>query len=354
MATQTKKLRVGIAGYGIVGRRRRIYIDQHPFFETVAIADEKDYSDEAKAEGLIWVPHYKQLLEQNIDVLFVCVPNFLAPEAVIAGLEKGCHVFCEKPPGRFPSEVEEIISVEKRHPHSVLKYGFNHRYHESVKDALALVQSGELGKIVNARGTYGKSKVNTFVGNWRSERNQAGGGILLDQGIHMVDLLRLFCGEFPEVKSFVSNDFWNFDVEDNAFALMRSKEGKIAMLHSSATQWRHRFSLELTLTEGFLRLEGILSGTKSYGQETLTVGRRSKVPGSNEYSDHGSMCEETRTYLQDPSWKEEVFEFADVIRKGGRAENGNSHDALETMKLVYRIYYSDPVWRERYHIPNPD
>ena len=99
--------------------------------------------------------------------------------------------------------------------------------------------------MINARGVYGKSQLVTFgQSSWRTERELAGGGVLLDQGIHMVDLIRLFCGEFTEVYSFVSNDVWRHDVEDNAYALMRSDRNAIAMLHSSATQWRHRFNLE--------------------------------------------------------------------------------------------------------------
>ena len=80
-----------------------------------------------------------------------------------------------------------------------------------------------MGKIINLRGVYGKSKVIPFSGGWRSKRELAGGGILLDQGIHMLDLMRLFCGEFVEVKSYVSNDYWKHDVEDNAYALLKDE-----------------------------------------------------------------------------------------------------------------------------------
>ena len=99
----------------------------------------------------------------------------------------------------------------------------------------------QLGKIVNLKGTYGKSKIITFdQTDWRSKRNQAGGGILLDQGIHMLDLISYFSNqEFTEIHSFVDNAFWGHDVEDNAFAIMRSDEGIVAQIHSSATHWRH-------------------------------------------------------------------------------------------------------------------
>ena len=129
------------------------------------------------------------------------------------------------------------------------------------------------GEIINLRGVYGKSKILTFGQHldWRVKRDIAGGGILLDQGIHMVDLLRLFAGEFKEIYSFISNDFWKHDVEDNAYALMRTVDGKVAMLHSSATQWRHRFQLDISLAKGSIILSGILSGSKSYGSEKIII-----------------------------------------------------------------------------------
>ena len=214
---------------------------------------------------------YRALLGEALDVLFVCLPNYLAPEVTMAGLERGLHVFCEKPPGRTVADIASVIECERRHPGLKLMYGFNHRYHDSVRDALKLIQSGELGKVINLRGVYGKSKMIRFDSDWRTVRAMSGGGILLDQGIHMVDMMRLFAGEFTEIHSFVSNDYWHHDVEDNAYALMRTADGVVAMLHSSATQWRHRFHLDITLARGMISLAGILSSTKSYGAETITV-----------------------------------------------------------------------------------
>jgi predicted dehydrogenase len=340
-----EKLNVGIAGYGIVGTRRRNYIDQHPRLKTIAVCDQNFKQSGAMPDGVRYHPHYSQLLEEPLDILFVSLPNYLAAEVTIAGLERGLHVFCEKPPGKDVDDILRVISVEKQHPDLLLKYGFNHRYHDSVKEALRIIKSSKLGEIVNMRGVYGKSKIIPFAGGWRAERKYAGGGILLDQGIHMVDLMRLFCGEFCEVKSYVSNGYWNHDVEDNVYALMRDMKGRIVMLHSSATQWRHRFQLEIILTNGFLQLNGILSGSKSYGQEKLVIGMRDEA-------DVGSLHEEVVNYLDDNSWRDEVNEFADVICNGSRIETGNSSDALATMKLVYQIYHADSEWRDKYNIKN--
>ncbi len=340
-------LKVGIAGYGVVGKRRRQVIDQHPNMRVTAVCDHYFKEPGIMEDGISYSPNYNVLLEEPLDILFVSLPNYLAAEVTISGLEKGLHVFCEKPPGKDVADIERVIEIEKKHPELLLKYGFNHRYHNSVRDTLKLIKSGEFGKVVNLRGVYGKSKIIPFSGGWRSERRFAGGGILLDQGIHMVDLMQLFSGEFVDVKSFISNNYWNHDVEDNAYALMRNNNGCIAMLHSSATQWHHRFNLDIALTEGYLELQGFLAGSKSYGEEKLVIGKRD---GTN----NGTSREEIITYIEDNSWRDEVYEFADAIMNGDRIKSGTSEDALKTMKIVYRIYWSDPDWRETYKIESPD
>ena len=345
--TSKEKLAVGIAGYGVVGKRRRQFIDRHPRLHTAAVCDEKFPKDGVMHDGVRYFTNYRKLLDTSLDILFVSLPNYLAAEVTTAGLKRGFHVFCEKPPGRDIADVEKVIEAEKKNPGLVLKYGFNHRYHDSVRETLRIIKSGELGNIINLRGVYGKSKIIPFSGGWRAERKYAGGGILLDQGIHIVDLMRLFCGEFTEVKSFVSNSYWKHDVEDNAYALMRDNRGRVAMLHSSATQWQHRFTFDITLTDGFIELSGILSGSKSYGEEKLVIGKKDE-------SDTGTQWHKTVRYLEDNSWRDEIVEFADAIFNNGVIQFGTSKDALATMKLVYRIYSADTNWSKAYNIGKPD
>jgi predicted dehydrogenase len=332
-------LKVGIAGYGMVGKVRHRVVDSHPSLRVVAVADRAFAEGSAPPEGVGCFERYDQLLDEPLDVLFVSLPNYLAAEVTIAGLERGLHVFCEKPPGRDVGDVVRDREAEAARPGQKLAYGFNHRYHDSVRDALHLVRSGELGELVDLKGTYGKSKMIRFDfdTDWRVERSMAGGGILLDQGIHMVDMMRLFAGEFVDVHSYVTNRFWSHDVEDNAYALMRTADGVVAMLHSSATQWRHRFNLDLTLSRGAIVLSGILSSTKSYGAETITV----VYKGEN---DAGDPRETTARYNEDNSWRDEVYAFADAILNDRPVESGSSEDALRTMELVYRIYSADAEW----------
>lgn len=343
------KLKVGIAGYGIVGKRRRSCVDQNSHLELIAVCDQTFADCGVFSDGVKFYSDYRDLLLEKLDILIVCLTNDIASEVTIAALDLGLHVFCEKPPGRNVGDIERVIQHENLQPKSKLMYGFNHRYHESVIDARKIIDQGSLGKIINLRGVYGKSKIITFnQPDWRTKREIAGGGVLLDQGIHMLDLMRLFAGEFEVVHSFISNGHWGYEVEDNAYAIMKTGNGIVGMLNSSATQWRHRFNLDINLERGSIILGGILSGTKSYGAESLSVIR------VDHQNDNGDPREQITYYNNDPSWEEEISMFTKYILDDVSVNTGSSLDALNTMKLVYKIYYADPVWRNSYDIQNPD
>ena len=137
-------------------------------------------------------------------------------------------------------------------------------------------------------------------------------------------------------------------MEDNAYAIMKTSDGIVGMLNSSATQWRHRFNLDINLERGSIVLGGILSGTKSYGAETLSV-----ITVDHE-NDAGDPKEQITHYNRDPSWEEELSVFSQCIINDMKIRNGSSEDALNTMKLVFKIYYADPIWRNKFGISNPD
>lgn len=342
-------LQVGIAGYGVVGQRRGEVVRRHPDLELVAVCDQRFHETPRTEDGLDSYGSVDQLLSRHLDVLFVCLSNDVAAEATIKGLEKGLHVFCEKPPARTVDELLPVLECERRRPNQQLMYGFNHRYHDSVIRALEILHSKQLGKIINMRGVYGKAKLITFdQPSWRINRAISGGGVLLDQGIHMVDLMRLFAGEFVQISSHISNSHWGYDVEDNAYALMKTSDGAVALLNSSATQWRHQFSLDINLQRGSIILRGIVTGSKSYGAETLTV------VTANPDEDNGDPVESVTTFNRDLSWEREIEAFVSCITTGRSPEHGTSRDALETLRLVYRIYHADPIWRELFSIRDPE
>jgi predicted dehydrogenase len=339
MSPASSPLRIGLIGLGKMGQIRAAEIGKRGDCVVVSGAD-PEISRHAAFKGIRTHTDPYAVLDDPIDAVFVCTPNRFTPPLVVEALDRGMHVFAEKPPGRTLEDVQLILDAEKRNPGRVLKFGFNHRYHAGIVEAKRIIDSGRLGDILWMRGVYGKAGGNGFENEWRSQRELSGGGILLDQGIHMLDLFRLFGGEFHEVKSMVTTAYWNVDMEDNAFALLRGEKGRIAMLHSSSTQWKHRFNLEVYTTEGFVSVNGILSSTRSYGDETITVARRQLGPGAPM----GKPREETMYFDTDPSWELELAEFMDCVHGSCEVSHGTSQDALAAMELVHRIYHADETW----------
>ena len=333
--------RVGIIGFGRIGRRRAELVNAHPQLELAAVADPLVQAAAAAYPSCAWLRSGADLLKQDLHAVFVCTPVAVTTDLVVTALEAGKHVFAEKPPGRCVADIERMRDVEARFPHLRVKFGFNHREHESVRLSQSLIASGELGRLMWMRGIYGKAGGPGYEREWRADPAVAGGGILLDQGIHMLDLFRVFAGEFAEVKSFVGETFWSVGLEDNAFALFRSMNGCVAMLHSSATHWNHTFRLEIYLTEGYLVLEGFLTGSQTYGRETLVMGRRD---WNDRDSARGRPREERYYFDDDRSWEREVDDFFRCISTGAPVMNGNSLDAQRAMELVMRVY-ADDGWR---------
>ena len=195
-----------------------------------------------------------------------------------------------------------------------------------------LMDEQDYGQILWMRGRYGKSVDEGFLDNWRATRKYAGGGILIDQGIHMLDLLLAFAGEFDRVHATVSNLYWKLDVEDNVFATLENTQtGLVASLHSTMSHWRHLFSLEIFLERGYLVLNGLKTPSNTYGEETLTAARISGPAAIRGNEEHFS-------FETDQSWEIEVKEFVNAIRGNRAPKFGTSQDALKLMQLVDKIY----------------
>lgn len=333
-----RRLKAAIIGFGKVGHTRKTCIEKHKDLHLIALCDLTEPSEEV-SEGCRFTRDWHTVLEMKPDILFVCTTNEMIPDITVAALERGIHTFCEKPPGRTVADVLRMVEAEKTSPGGKLCFGFNHRYHQAVLDAKALIDKGRMGKILWMRGIYGKAGGPAYDRNWRNDPVRSGGGILIDQGIHMLDLMHMFCGTtFPDVKSMVGKTFWKVPVEDNVMSIMRNDLGQMAMVHSSATQWRHTFILDVYLVRGYLSLNGILSSTMTYGKESLKVAHC-------VYDDEGyplpNPKEAIYYYTEDNSWMMEVDYFVDCILKSKPIENSNSSHALAAMNAVHRIYSQD-------------
>ncbi len=334
-------IKVGIIGFGVVGQRRKKYILKNKFLDLICISDislKKNYT----IKNINFYKDYEKFLNHNLDAVFITLPNYLAVKVTSFFLKKNIHVFCEKPPARNFKELKYLEKILQKNKRLKLKYGFNHRYHGSVKKTEKLIDSKIYGKIINLRAVYGKSKIVTFGKNeWRANRRFSGGGILLDQGIHLLDLITKFGGKFDEFKSFISNSYWGYDVEDNAFAIMKNrKKNIIASIHSTATQWEHKFSLEITLEKALIVLSGILSGTKSYGKEKITIITKPLLKKK--------IKKKTYQYYSDLSWKLEIDEFAKIIKDNLKVETGSYQDSLNVMRMIDKIYLSDVEWYKKF------
>jgi len=320
--------KIGIIGFGKVGRIRAKSIEKYNgniigVYDTDINSDECEYTLYSDSTSLI----------DDSDIIFICTPNKYNYPLTLESLNKNKHVFCEKPPAFNAKQILEIRIAESKSS-SKLMYGFNHRHHESITDMKNIIDNGDYGKILWMRGRYGKSVDENFFDGWRSNKELVGGGILLDQGIHMLDLLIYFGGYFDKVKSRVSNQYWKLDgIEDNVFAILEnSSNGVVAQLHSTMTQWRHLFSLEIFLEEGYITLNGLKTSSGTYGEEELSVLRK------NPNKTGEAISEVNKVYKVDKSWDYEVSHFLNSIVNKNSINYGTSNDALNVMTIIDNIY----------------
>lgn len=322
---------VAIIGLGKMGKIRKNIIDSIPECLLKWVCDKEPVKGDfkfTKEPDVIFN-------DDNIDIVFVCTPNYLNKDFVVRGLDSKKHVFCEKPPGISSGQILEIIDAEKRNPECRLMIGFNHRRHRSVLEAKRLVDSGKFGKILWMRGRYGKSVDKDFFNTWRAKRAYAGGGILMDQGIHMLDLFLMFCGDFEEVKAVCSDLYWHLDIEDNVFAILENSKGQVASVHSTMTQWRHLFSFEVFMERGYIVINGLLTPSQTYGKEELSVAENRTMPPQAVWTEESRI-----TFSVDNSFEEEIKAFIQCIDSKSPITTGNSEDALKVMRLVEKIYAS--------------
>lgn len=348
MNSAAESLAIAIIGYGVVGQKRHSAVMKFRGATVVAVCDQDCQKTKNVSSKITCVTDYNELFGLSLDVAFICLSNDMNARISKIFLDRGVHVFCEKPPARNLRELMSVRQLAIENPSLKLGYGFNHRYHRSVQKAVSLVQSGILGDPLHARCIYGKSHIVTFnQSDWRTKRAIAGGGVLLDQGIHMVDLLLLMFGNLDIKSSIVTNSFWGFDVEDNVYSTMKTESGCVVMFHSSATHWKHKFLLELHFKKGSITLDGLVTGSRSYGEEKIEI---AYVPSEDYKAD---LVRESFVFGEDISWEEEVNYFLNCVISGSNVENGSIDDAFRALKTVQEIYYECEEWRNFYSIENP-
>lgn len=317
---------VGIIGCGLIGQKRAKSLGEG---RLVACADVNEVRAKALAgnSGAKVFGDWRGLLAlPAVEVVVIATLHDSLAEITLAAIEAGKHVLVEKPAARNPAELEPVMAAAERHGVKV-HVGFNHRYHRAFRKARELFEAGALGELMFIRARYGHGGRVGYDKEWRANPELSGGGELIDQGPHLIDLSRWFLGEFTQVQGFAHTYYWDMPVDDNGFLLLKTAKRQVAFLHASCTEWKNMFSMEIYGRDAKLEISG-LGG--SYGLERLTYYKMLPEMGPPETT--------TWEYpMGDDSWSVEMAEFYDDIRLNRQPAAGLK-DAFEALKVVEKIY----------------
>lgn len=318
-------MRIGIVGAGLVGHKRALAAADST---VVAVADSEFSRAQAlaAATGARALADWREVVAADVDAVLVCTSHDALAEIALTAVEHGRHVLVEKPAGRSAREIEPLVAAARR-TGRVVKVGYNHRFHPAVFRAKELVDSGAVGSLMYVRGRYGHGGRLGMETEWRCRPELSGGGELIDQGSHLIDLARWFLGELRLEYGSARTHYWDIPVDDNCFLALRADHGALAWLHASWSEWKNLFCLEIAGRDGKLVVDG-LGG--SYGTERLTYYRMLPELGPPETT----MWEFP---FPDDSWRREFVEFETAIREGRRA-SGDIEDAHQVLKIVDEVY----------------
>ena len=324
-------MNVSIIGAGLQGKRHASAIQRLKGWRVVTVCDVNIERARALAAHLNAeaTASWEEVVRwPGVDAIAVCTPPHLHAPVSIAAMKEGKHVLCEKPLGRTAQEAQAMVMVAAE-TGLKLKCGCNLRYHPAIVQAKQWLREGRIGSPLFLRCRYGIAGRPGSEKEWRAKGEISGGGELMDQGFHLLDLCRWFLGDFAEVFAFLATNFWPIaPLEDNAFLLLRTPQAQVASLHVSWTYWKNLFSFEVFGRDGYIQLEG-LGG--NYGPERAILGRRRFFQ---------PVAEEVIEYRgEDCSWRQEWEEFLAAVRED-REPLGNGHDALAVHRLVQAAYQS--------------
>jgi predicted dehydrogenase len=321
-----KKLNVGIIGCGIIGfKRASSLIDGN----IVGCYDKKinlskKFSRKFKCQNFQSIKKICQSIE--IDVIFVCTHHNSLDKITLAALENKKHVLVEKPVAISLKKLSNLMKkYSKLKCKPLIHVGYNLRYHPAILLAKKLITQNQIGNLMYLRARYGHGGRKNYHKQWRMIKNISGGGELIDQGSHLIDLSRFFMGNLKITYSVLRNFFWknSSKVEDNAFLILSTKDKKIAFLHCSCTEWKNKFSFEIFGKKGKIEILG-LGG--SYGPETLTLYKMKKnmgVPSKKVW----------KFMEKDYSWRNEINIFFNEIKKKKRSSCG-LNESYQNMKII--------------------
>lgn len=321
-------MRVGIVGCGLIGQKRAKALG--PKHQLVAVADlnvGRAQSLAAQHAGCEAYADWRQVVDHpGVELVIVATTNDMLTPVSLAAVAQGKHVLVEKPAARNAAEIEPLVELTSKN-RALVKVGFNHRFHPAFIKAWEIWQTGELGELMYIRGRYGHGGRLGYDKEWRADPQVAGGGELLDQGVHLIDLSRWFAGEFSRVEGHLATYYWDMPVEDNAFLTLKTATGQVSFCHVSCAVWKNIFSFEIVGRYGQLQWDG-LGG--SYGVERLTYYKM--LP---EMGPPPTFAWEWPG--EDKSWQREFDYFVQCIERGQPPE-GNLNDAWQALKIIGTLY----------------
>ncbi|PPK74153.1 putative dehydrogenase [Methylobacter tundripaludum] len=317
----------GIIGCGLIGQKRAKALGTDGRLVACADIDIGRAEHLAKGSGAKVFIDWRAMIElPEVDIVVIATLHDSLAEITLAAIEAGKHVLVEKPAARNPAELEPVMAAAERHGVKV-HVGFNHRYHRALRKAKDIVDSGELGELMFIRGRYGHGARLGYDKEWRANPVLSGGGELIDQGPHLIDLSRWFLGNFTEVQGFAHTYYWDMPVDDNGFMILKTPTQQVAFLHASCTEWKNLFSMEIYGRVGKLDISG-LGG--SYGVERLTHYKMLPEMGPPETT-------AWEYPMGDDSWEVEMAELYDDIRLN-RVPAAGLGDAYAALKVIEQIY----------------
>jgi predicted dehydrogenase len=327
------RLTVGVLGCGRMGHKRAEALS--PGARLIGCFDVDPAATDALADthGARGCRDVEELLSLRPDAVIVATSHDQLAPLTERALAAGSHVLVEKPAGLSAAEIERLIGAASA-AGRLVKVGFNHRFHPALSRAAAEVQSGEHGELMHLRGRYGHGGRPGYNLEWRAQPRRSGGGELVDQGMHLLDLSHWLAGPLPLHSALLRTHFWEGEVEDNAALILGSPEDRVgpwAMLHVTWTEWKNTFSLEIYCRTAKLQVDGLV---RSYGPQRLRIYRMKPELGPPD-------MEEIRFPDEDVTWTAEWKSFVAAIRDGA-ALTGGLTDALYAWRRVEDAYADGP------------
>jgi len=324
--------RVAIVGCGLIGAKRAKALSQASAAVFCDVDDSRAMALARQYPGAEASGNWQAtVVRPDVDIVVVATThNMLAPVAAGAATA-GKHVLIEKPGACRAADLQPVLEASQK-TGALVRVGFNHRYHPAFQKAREIFEAGTLGPLIFVRGRYGHGGRPGYDKEWRAVPEISGGGELMDQGTHLIDLARWFLGDFSEVKGFLGTYFWDTPVEDNAFLLLRTAVGQVASLHASWTEWKNLFSFEVYGRNAKVEITGLGS---SYGTERLALYRMLPEMGPPETT----IWEYP---MADTSWEAEFSAFLTDIELGRSPEPGLAA-AAAALEIVEKTYQESPV-----------